>query len=332
MDSQRWVSDMRSHNALNSGSEAGDTGVVDSIVDNVVPLFAPRVGSVAALIAAASGPAEPRELAGEDQIRAAFRDTWVERPRAAHRRLRLAPFAIAAGSVAGLVAGTAGLSAAAVLPPAANHIVAQVLSHVGIDVAPTSSPAAAPAPAHNSGLPVHGPKSNPSPSNGTAPSSAGPAPAAGHNPPSAPPAACAVTTAANGVIQSRAALTAAGPTSALNSSLPVAGARPCTTSPATHRAKGSGPSSGKGTKGSGPGPSKGPNKGGRHGHKGCGAITATSAPTGANCGPGTGHTGGHRGHKGSTSGSGPGTTPPVGSGPGSGPSTGPGTSTQPIGP
>ena len=56
----------------------------------------------------------------------------------------MAPIAIAASTMAGLVAGTAGLSAAAVLPPAANHVVAQVLSQVGIDVAPKSHPSASP--------------------------------------------------------------------------------------------------------------------------------------------------------------------------------------------
>src|ERR1039458_2641329 len=132
MGSQRWVSDMQSHHALHSrsGSEAGEAAAVDSIVDNVVPLFAPRQGSVAALIAAASAPAEQRDLAGEDEIRATFRAAVLERPRPAQRHHRLAPLAIAAGSVAGLVAGTAGLSAAAVLPAAANHVVAQVLRHV----------------------------------------------------------------------------------------------------------------------------------------------------------------------------------------------------------
>src|SRR5580704_11496672 len=111
MTSQRWVSEMQSHHALPSGSEATDPSDIDAVVDNVFPLFAPREGSVAALIAAASGPAEPDELLGEREIRAAFRAAVLEGPPTSVRRRhrKLAPLAIAGGSVFGLVAGTAGL-------------------------------------------------------------------------------------------------------------------------------------------------------------------------------------------------------------------------------
>src|SRR5580698_9960147 len=155
MGSQRWVSDMQSHYVLYSGPvpEEGDAPAVDGIDDNVVALFAPREGNVAAIIAAASGPAEEWELAGEDEIRATFRAVMLEGPVSTPRRHRLAPLAIAAGSVVGLIAGTAGLSAAAVLPPAANHVVARVLAQVGIDVAPTSTPPPATAATHSASPP-----------------------------------------------------------------------------------------------------------------------------------------------------------------------------------
>ena len=142
MASQRWVSEMQSQDAMPSGlgQEEVDDSTADILVDNVVPLFGPRPGSLASLIAAAAGPTQPHELLGESDIRATFRAVMRETPPAtARRRNKLAPFAIAAGSVAGLVAGTAGLSAAAVLPPAANHVVDQVLRQVGIDVAPAGS-------------------------------------------------------------------------------------------------------------------------------------------------------------------------------------------------
>ena len=107
MASQRWVSDMQSHHAMPSGLglQVGDGITADVTVDNVVPLFAPRVGSLAELVAAAAGPTEPRELLGESEIRANFRAVMLEAPPSVRRRHKLAPFAIAAGSVAGLVAG-----------------------------------------------------------------------------------------------------------------------------------------------------------------------------------------------------------------------------------
>jgi hypothetical protein len=144
MASERWVSDMQSHFAQPSGSgtENGDAPAVEDLADNVVSLFAPREGSLAAMIMAAAGPAEPSELTGESELRATFRAAMLEKSRPARRRSRLAPFAIAGGSVVGLVAGTAGLSAAAVLPPAASHVVAQVLRPLGIDVAPSTTTAA----------------------------------------------------------------------------------------------------------------------------------------------------------------------------------------------
>jgi hypothetical protein len=145
MASERWVSDMQSHFAqpAGSGTENSDALTAGDLADNVVSLFAPREGSLAEVILAAAGPAQPSELRGESELRATFRSAMLENSRPVRRRPRLAPYAIAAGSVVGLVAGTAGLSAAAVLPPAASHVVAQVLRPLGIDVAPST--AAAPA-------------------------------------------------------------------------------------------------------------------------------------------------------------------------------------------
>ncbi|HEY5252847.1 MAG TPA: hypothetical protein VIJ09_14370, partial [Acidimicrobiales bacterium] len=141
MANERWLSDMRGHHPFLSdlGPGTDDRTPTEGMLDNVLPLFAPHRGTIAGLIAAASGPAELHELRGESEIRAAFRLATLEKGRPARRRVRWAPVAIAASSVAGLVAGTAGLSAAAVLPPAANQVVAKVLSQVGIDVAPKAS-------------------------------------------------------------------------------------------------------------------------------------------------------------------------------------------------
>ncbi len=87
MASQRWVPDMHRHPSSDSVPEAGGATLADSgIGGNVVPLFAPHRGSVAALLLAASGPAEPRELRGESEIRAAFRTAVLERPHSARRR------------------------------------------------------------------------------------------------------------------------------------------------------------------------------------------------------------------------------------------------------
>jgi hypothetical protein len=132
--------------ARQEGTADGTTGAAG---DNVVTIFAPRSGMVAHLIEAASGPPSPRELAREREIRAAFRSSVTERSRPTRRHHRLAPIAIAAGSIAALVGSTAGLSAAADLPPAASHVVAQVFRQVGINVAPHgSATAAAPARMH----------------------------------------------------------------------------------------------------------------------------------------------------------------------------------------
>jgi len=154
MGIERWNSNMQRHHTVRFGPGSDEVTAFDGLTDNVIPLFAhgggtftPGGSRVAALVAAASGPAEPHELRGESEIRAAFRDAMLERPRPIHRHPRWGRLAIAASSMAGLVAGTAGLSAAAVLPPEANHVVAQVLSHVGIDVSPQTSLATPPTPA-----------------------------------------------------------------------------------------------------------------------------------------------------------------------------------------
>jgi hypothetical protein len=339
MGSQRWVSDMQSPHVLDSGSgsEAGETAAVDSIGDNVVALFAPREGSVAAVIAAASEPAEDAELAGEDEIRATFRAVMLERPPSTQRRHRLAPFAIAAGSVVGLVAGTTGLSAAAVLPPAANHVVARVLAQVGIHVAPTSTPAPtttairsdSPPPAST---PVTTTPSTPPPSANTP---AG-APAVTHTPPTRVVRTCNVSVTVAGVrSNAEIEVTATNAASALAATPAIASKGHCSLNrgtPSTGTAGGGkgtsasgggGPSTGSGTTtgpGTGTGSGKGTNKGGHHGkgrHGKHGGQGGTGTGTGTDSGTGTG--------------SGTGTAPLGGTTTTTVPSTGPVTSDDPLG-
>jgi hypothetical protein len=336
MDSQRWVSDMRSHHALRSAPGASEAAAVDSIVDNVVPLFAPREGTLAALVAAASAPGELRELAGESEARAIFRAAMLDRPRATTRRHRLAPLAIAAGSVAGLVAGTAGLSAAAVLPPAANHVMAQVLRQVGINVAPTPGLGTGTAAVRTSSLPAPTTAAPKAPAaKGSAPLAVEPTPT--HGQPRIPTApACTVSTVSNSGLAGQVLLptaiafppTAAAATPETLSS--VNGQSRCTTTRGAHHAKGAakgstptglgpttgtgGGSSGTGTGGSG---SSGPGTG-----SGSGGGTTTGKGTNHG-GTGTGKHGGHHGHKGG----GTGTCPGTGSGSSPVPTSGTGSTT-----
>jgi hypothetical protein len=345
MDGQRFVSDMQSHHVLfsGSGSEAGAAAAADDSVDNVVALFAPRAGSVAALIAAASGPAEDHELLGESEIRATFRAAMLERPLpGTHRRHRkLAPLAIAAGSVVGLIAGTAGLSAAAVLPPAANHVVARVLAQVGIDVAPTSKAVPSTLANHGVSLPAIGsPAVKPSHSKSAPPSSTANAhtPAAAVAPPTHVVRTCNVSVTVNGV-QSNAQIqvTASNAASALAATPPIKAKGHCSLNRGTPST--GTPASGKGTGG-------GTTTGGGAG-TGSGTGTGTGSGKGTLKGGGKGHHGkGHHGKHGGQGGTGTGTGTGTVTGSGSGtdgsplgdpttttvPSTGPVTSDAPLGP
>ena len=319
MDSERWHSDMGGNDAVRFDlrSEFGEHPASPPVEDNVVSLFAPRRGSVAALVAAAAGPAQPDEIADEEGIRAAFRTFAVPRPGPARRR-RLAPMAIAATSVAGLVAGTAGLSAAAVLPPAANHVVVQVLRHVGIDVSPTAA-----APRAAAALPAR-PAVASAPA-GTTPSSPAPArPAASRAPASAPvrttrtrtrptptvkappptPACQVLSVSDANTPTPHATPTAAASAGDLHSSP----SSPCSPGPSPPAGSGSSGSSGTGQSGGGRGTNHGGGSGGRGTNHGGG-----SGGRGTNHGGGSGgggHRGGSGGRHGHQKGGGAGTSPP----------------------
>ena len=322
------------------GLQVGDGITADVTVDNVVPLFAPRVGSLAELVAAAAGPTEPRELLGESEIRANFRAVMLEAPPSVRRRHKLAPFAIAAGSVAGLVAGTAGLSAAAVLPPAANHVVAQVLRQVGIDVAPAKSVSPASALTRTSGTQAHQARqarpprgSNQSPATVTAVSTPKTT-----TPPKTRPAATSPVRCEVAVIQGHVVLVPVSISATTGQAIPIANAvplappgpcanrratqlenaagtagsstGPVTTVPVTTVPVTTGGTGGTGTGGPGTGTGgtgKGTNQGGSGG-KGTGK--------GTNHGGGKGH---HGGKGGSTTGT---TTPPSSSDPSGSSATG----------
>jgi hypothetical protein len=337
MDSERWVSDMQGRNFVRSASlsEIDDGPAVDGTVDNVFPLFAPRAGSVAALIAAASAPASSEELAGEDHIRAAFRSVVAEREVPAPRRHRLAPFAIASLSVAGLVAGTAGLSAAAVLPPSANHIVAQVLRHVGIDVAPSTTPEVV----HSSSPPVQptpdvttpsGPVAGAGIVGSTQPATVTPAHTSTRTHGTTP---CVVTAAVSPTVHSSPEIAATSTIQATNAALSqgtpvsIGGQNSCVTKNAHRPAKSGG--SGSGTK---PGGATNPGSGSGGGGTTRGTNHGKGAGKGKGTGSGTGTgTGGHHGHHGQGGGSGTaGSGSGTGTGSGTGSGTGTGTGTTPT--
>jgi hypothetical protein len=348
MASQRWVSDMQSHHAMPSGLglQVGDGITADVTVDNVVPLFAPRVGSLAELVAAAAGPTEPRELLGESEIRANFRAVMLEAPPSVRRRHKLAPFAIAAGSVAGLVAGTAGLSAAAVLPPAANHVVAQVLRQVGIDVAPAKSVSPASALTRTSGTQAHQARqarpprgSNQSPATVTAVSTPKTT-----TPPKTRPAATSPVRCEVAVIQGHVVLVPVSISATTGQAIPIANAvplappgpcanrratqlenaagtagsstGPVTTVPVTTVPVTTGGTGGTGTGGPGTGTGgtgKGTNQGGSGGTGTGGSGTGKGTNQGGSGGKGTGkgtNHGGGKGHHGGKGGSTTGTTTP----------------------
>jgi hypothetical protein len=347
MASQRWFSDMESHQAQpsHSGTEIGDAPAVGDLADNVVSLFAPREDSLAALISAAAGPADPSELRGENELRATFRAAMLEKSRPVRRRPRMAPFAIAAGSVVGLVAGTAGLSAAAVLPPAASHVVAQVLRPLGIDVAPSGT-TATPA-GRTSASPAQGSNPANAPRSDAASTSVIPIGVAPTITPALAPnhvvLTCDVAVMVKGVAtQDEVEITATSQASALKA-VPAADRSGCTvnrgdtpaTTPSTGTGTGgNGPGSGSGT-GSGTSPKNGLNKGRRwhrpaagHGAKrsGQGGTTKTTG-SGGGKGAGSGTASGHGAAKGPRDGTGqPGPTPAAVTSP-SGPAA---TTTQPL--
>jgi hypothetical protein len=318
MGSQRWVSDMQRHHASHPCSGPVDSGatVGDNIaVDNIVPLFAPRQDSVAKLILAASGAAEPGELLGESEIRAAFRAAVLDRPLSVRRRFRWAPAAIAASSVAGLVAGTAGLSAAAVIPPAANHVVVQVLRHVGIDVTPKVSlgamSGASTVPVGGSPSTPHG--AGPSSPSGSASSTSSSASSARASERKAqrlrhvPVCQGSMASPASGShVASQISRTDENPTveatlSADDQPCTVSAPTQGTTSGAGSGSNGSGTGTGTGTgrgQGTGTGGGTGTNKGGNGGGaKGNGGGGGTGTNKGGNGGGGRGHGGGNGGGK-----------------------------------
>lgn len=89
---------------------------VEKSSGNVVPLWDQPVDAVTHLLAAASAPARPEELQGEQAVREAYRSNVIDINYAMRRRrLRLVPTGIAAGSIAGVVVGSVSLVAAAVL-------------------------------------------------------------------------------------------------------------------------------------------------------------------------------------------------------------------------
>jgi len=111
--------------------------------DTVVALPDLVAGRLADLLAAAGGPAQPHELRGELAARTAFRaaaDSWPAPGR--RLRLRRGPAVVAATTIAGVLVATGGLAAASVLPGSAGRAVDGFLGSVGVDVGPSSTPAA----------------------------------------------------------------------------------------------------------------------------------------------------------------------------------------------
>ncbi len=98
--------------------------------DNVSPLMRDPSPDVLRILAAAAGPIQPRELAGEGQARTMYevgRSTWsARRPR--KRMVLVASAAVPAL----LMAGTTGLAAASALPPAANQMVNRIFQTVDL--------------------------------------------------------------------------------------------------------------------------------------------------------------------------------------------------------
>jgi hypothetical protein len=115
--------------------------------DNVVALPDLMNGRLADLLAAAGGPAQDHELRGELAARTAYRAAVESWPSPRRRlRMRRGPAAVAATTMATMLIATTGLAAASVLPGSAGRAVDGLLGSVGVDVAPSSTPAAPAAP------------------------------------------------------------------------------------------------------------------------------------------------------------------------------------------
>jgi len=115
--------------------------------DNVVAMPDLLHGRLADLIAAAGGPPQEHELRGELAARTAFRSAAESWPSSRRRlRMRRGPAVVAATTMATMLVATTGLAAASVLPGSAGRAVDGFLGSVGVDIAPSSTPAAPAAP------------------------------------------------------------------------------------------------------------------------------------------------------------------------------------------
>lgn len=124
--------------SVTNGPLFGNSGFDDLTVVELPNLVE---GELADLIAAASAPGLPNELAGEDAARAMFVTAQAAWPK--RRRLRRpARAAVVVASAASLFATTTALAAASDLPAPAQHVVDGAFHQVGINMAP-----AVPAPA-----------------------------------------------------------------------------------------------------------------------------------------------------------------------------------------
>ena len=125
--------------SVTNGPLFGNSGFDDVTVVELPNLME---GELADLIAAASAPGLPNELAGEDAARSMFdaaSATWPKR-----RRLRRpARAAVVVASAASLFATTTALAAASDLPAPAQRVVDGAFHQVGINMAP-SAPAPVP--------------------------------------------------------------------------------------------------------------------------------------------------------------------------------------------
>jgi hypothetical protein len=115
--------------------------------DNVIAMPDLLQGRLADLIAAAGGPPQDHELKGELAARTAFRSAAQSWPSSRRRlRMRRGPAVVAATTMATMLVATTGFAAASVLPGSAGRAVDGFLGSVGVDIAPSSTPAAPSAP------------------------------------------------------------------------------------------------------------------------------------------------------------------------------------------
>ena len=118
--------------SVTNGPLFGNSGFDDLTVVELPNLVE---GELADLIAAASAPGSPSELAGEDAARSMFEAAQAAWPK--RRRLRRpARAAVVVASAASLFATTTALAAASDLPAPAQHVVDGAFHQVGINMAP----------------------------------------------------------------------------------------------------------------------------------------------------------------------------------------------------